>query len=111
MEPFSEAELREPGIRLKSTQLQRVLCKWAEDLRHTMAQADKLIVDNKNGFKSAKGSYAIYLTTARKEELARRLLDILKTKVVPLTAQRRQRLLLAMSDVLTLVQKGVLGYE
>lgn len=73
VELYSEAELKEPGLKLKSNQVQRVLNKWVEELMRVLCQSEETVAQNKTGYKSMNGKYTVHLTTARKEELARKV--------------------------------------
>lgn len=110
MEGYSEAELNEPGLRIKSPHIQRVIVKWVEELKRVLTQAKEVIPENKNGFKSSNGNFTIHLTTSRKEELSRRISDLSANKFIPSGLKRRRRLLEAINEVLALSFSGIEGY-
>lgn len=40
-ELFTDAEIKAPGVKIRSIQIQRVLSKWVTQLKNSMAQAGK----------------------------------------------------------------------
>lgn len=68
VETYTESELNEPGLKLKSPQTQRVLIKWVDEIRLILTKAQRVISENKHGFKSNKksGSFVVHLSSVQK---------------------------------------------
>lgn len=68
---------------LKSPQTQRVLTKWVDEIRLTLTKAQRVITENKHGFKSTNRNCVIHLSSTRKEQLIKHLKEICVAQVYP----------------------------
>lgn len=108
---YSEKELDEPGLEIKSPEVGRVLTKWIEELHRLLFNPERVLKNVKSGFKNMRKSNAIYFTEAMKKELAGKLHSIANEEVQALHKAREHGLFMAISEVLTLVQAGFEGHE
>jgi hypothetical protein len=103
-ESYLPEEIEEPGIKIKSPQISRVLIKWISELHRMLFSSEEVISDYRTGFKSMYNLTSLYLPSDRKQKLIRNLQNIAISKMVPLNQQRKKELLLVIDSIFTLVQ-------
>lgn len=84
-ELYTQEELEEPRLDLKSPELLRILIKWVNELFGILLRPAERILENKFNFKSVVGSpsMSVALTRKRKEKLINKLNSIYYNHVQP----------------------------
>ena len=109
---YTDEELLLPGLEIKNPEILRVMMKWCEELLAYFTNPQKMIYNNKFGFKSVGLMIPMRLPKSRLDILVGNLRTAYERILKETQECERVGLSLMHNDLLTLASEGICdGYE